>query len=645
MYLLSLTCTPPMKDARFAQVDQYLQDALPVGTTKPAQALELSRAAYTLAQEIDYPEGIARAALYRGYALYMLSEHDEALVYAKEAETRFQALEDAEGEARAWGTIAGISFSLGHYDEAMAYALRTLKRARQLNQPVSEAWCLQGMGTGYFQMGDYEAALAHFRKAEALFTPHQHIPGTDDRPRVGQARSVIGIGNVYQRTGKPDKAREKYMEARALFEKTKDNIGLARALNDLGTLAQETGQYEEALALHRESLTLRKAHGNVQSQSTSLLHIGQVYLAQGCTKDAETTLHEALILAEQTKAKLRIYQIHEALSEIYALTGDYEQALTHYKTYHAVQEQVLGDATRSKIKNIQVQFELENAEKEAEIARLRNIELKESNDRLERLLDTLHQTQGQLIHAEKMASLGQLAAGIAHEIKNPLNFINNFSSLSVELVNELMECLQDEEGTAEETQQILNDLKANQDKIHAHGLRADGIIRSMLDHSRATASNRHAADVNALLDQYLHLAYHGMRAQDASFNVTMHTDYDEAAGAVEIIPQDLGRVFLNLLNNAFYAVHKAGSTNPSVWVSSRRQGDTVEICIRDNGPGIPPEVQAKIFEPFFTTKPTGEGTGLGLWLSYDIVTKGHGGTLHAESTQGEGTTFIVLLPA
>ena len=273
---------------------------------------------------------------------------------------------------------------------------------------------------------------------------------------------------------------------------------------------------------------------------------------------------------------------------------------------------------------------------------------------LQRALEHLTQTQDQLIHAEKMASLGQLTAGIAHEIKNPLNFVNNFAQLSVELADEVVQEVEahPERSPAEvldAVQDLLGDLKQNAEKIHEHGQRADGIVRSMLEHSRSGAGERRSVDLNGLLEEYVTLAYHGMRASDPEFDVTLEQDLDASVGQVEVAPQELGRVFINLLNNAFYAVREqaqvvAGVYAPTISVSTHRRNGSVEVRIGDNGPGVDEALQAKIFEPFFTTKPTGEGTGLGLSLSYDIVVQSHSGTLAVESTEGEGTTFVITLP-
>jgi two-component system, NtrC family, sensor kinase len=274
----------------------------------------------------------------------------------------------------------------------------------------------------------------------------------------------------------------------------------------------------------------------------------------------------------------------------------------------------------------------------------------ERTSELNQSLTHLKQTQSQLIQSEKMASLGELTAGIAHEIQNPLNFVNNFSDVNAELIDELnAERLKPNAERDEllETE-ILNDIKENEQKINHHGKRADAIVKGMLQHSRATKGVVEPTDINTLCDEYLRLSYHGMRAKDKTFNAEMKTDFDETIGKINIIPQDIGRVLLNLFNNAFYAVNEQKTRNPesfkpTVSVATMKCDDKVQIIVKDNGNGIPQNIVDKIFQPFFTTKPTGEGTGLGLSLAYDII-KVHGGTLKVESKEGEGSEFVIQLP-
>ena len=258
----------------------------------------------------------------------------------------------------------------------------------------------------------------------------------------------------------------------------------------------------------------------------------------------------------------------------------------------------------------------------------------------------LKSTQAQLIQSEKMASLGELTAGIAHEIQNPLNFVNNFSELSSELIKELVNEV--ENGNTTEVKAIAKDLLQNLEKINHHGKRADAIVKGMLQHSQSSTGQKEPTDINKLADEYLRLAYHGLRAKDKDFNATLKTNFDESIGKINIIPQDIGRVLLNLYSNAFYALNERRKQQPegyepTVSINTKKVGDKMEIRVNDNGNGIPHKLINKIFQPFFTTKPTGQGTGLGLSLSYDII-KSHGGEIKVEAKEGEGSMFIIQLP-
>ena len=276
----------------------------------------------------------------------------------------------------------------------------------------------------------------------------------------------------------------------------------------------------------------------------------------------------------------------------------------------------------------------------------RTAELLNEKEKLQNTLTHLRSAQKQLVQSEKMASLGELTAGIAHEIQNPLNFVNNFSEVSKELLDEMKTEL--DNRNVEDAKEIANSVIQNLEKILHHGKRAEGIVKGMLQHSRNSSGVKEPTDINVLTDEYLRLAYHGLRAKDKTFNATMNTDFDKTLDKINIIPQDIGRVILNLITNAFYVVNEkkqSGIENyePTVSVSTKKGIDKFFISVKDNGNGIPSKVLDKIFQPFFTTKPTGQGTGLGLSLSYDIV-KAHGGELNVETVEGNGSIFTIILP-
>jgi signal transduction histidine kinase len=302
----------------------------------------------------------------------------------------------------------------------------------------------------------------------------------------------------------------------------------------------------------------------------------------------------------------------------------------------------------------------EKARAEAEIVTLRNVELaglyEESTKQKEEIevqkknaeeaLIELKATQHQLVQREKMASLGELTAGIAHEIQNPLNFVNNFSEINTELIDEMKNEVNT--GNKEEAIFIANEIKENEQKINHHGKRADAIVKGMLQHSRTNTGTKELTAINALADEYLRLSYHGLRAKDKGFNAHIETSFDESIGKIEVVQQELGRVLLNLYNNAFYSANEKkkglnGTFEPTISVITKRVDTKVVISVKDNGLGIPQKVLNKIFQPFFTTKSAGQGTGLGLSISYDII-KAHGGELKVETKEGEFAEFVIQLP-
>ena len=302
-------------------------------------------------------------------------------------------------------------------------------------------------------------------------------------------------------------------------------------------------------------------------------------------------------------------------------------------------------ASKKQMEQINI-FTMRNAELDRLVAE-RTAELTSQKEELQATLEQLQTTQQQLIQSEKLASLGELTAGIAHEIQNPLNFVNNFSEVSMELLDEMEEELN--KGDKEEAIAIANDIKQNMEKIRYHGQRADGIVKGMLQHSRASSNTKEPTDINKLADEYLRLAYHGLRAKDKSFNAELETHLADGLPMINMVPQDIGRVLLNMFNNAFYVVQQKQKTSgayykPVVKLTTAVKGKSLLITVEDNGSGIPDDIKDKILQPFFTTKPTGEGTGLGLSLSYDIVAKGHGGKIDVESKEGEGSKFIITLP-
>jgi two-component system, NtrC family, sensor kinase len=446
----------------------------------------------------------------------------------------------------------------------------------------------------------------------------------------------------------------------------------------LGKIYAKKQDYQKALGYFRTAIYYASQYNYSQDYCDAALGISEVYrnlnLVDSAIKYSKSSLQESMDVSLPD----RTMEASSFLASVYDLAGQKDSAIKYLKLTAALKDSLHNVDEIKQIQNYTFSEkwrQREIAEQKSEyINRVRyygllggmlalilialilyrsdknkqklNSLLLSQKDEIQSNLLELRTTQAQLIQSEKMASLGELTAGIAHEIQNPLNFVNNFSEVNTELIDETELAIN--AGKPDEAKDFLADLRNNQIKINHHGKRADAIVKGMLQHSRSSTGTKEPTDVNALTDEYLRLSYHGLRARDKLFNAAMKTDYDQAIGNINIIPQDIGRVLLNLCNNAFYAVsekekQQPESYEPTVYVSTYKTGNKVEIRVNDNGNGIPQKIIDKIFQPFFTMKPTGQGTGLGLSMSYDII-KAHGGELKVESKEGEGAEFVVLIP-
>jgi signal transduction histidine kinase len=430
---------------------------------------------------------------------------------------------------------------------------------------------------------------------------------------------------------------------------------------------------------YRKSLVASAENGYFRGVVASNLLLADYYIQSGKKDSAYSYMKDALTAAQNLDAPDLLLRSYTAFTHYYRDAGNNDSTVKYQGLIIKINDSLFNKKQTQEFQNIdfneqQRQSEIEDA-KAAERVKYRmwglitgltiflfiaiilyrnslqrkkaNSLLSQQKNELEKTLTSLRTAQNQLVQSEKMASLGEMTAGIAHEIQNPLNFVNNFSEVNTELIEELKAEL--EAGNKQQAMEIANNIKENEEKIIQHGKRADGIVKSMLQHSRSSSGKKELTDINALTDEYVRLAYHGLRAKDKSFNAKFETDFDKNIDKIEVIPQEIGRVLLNLINNAFYAVSEkekqAGENyEPTVTVTTKRADDKITVTVKDNGHGIPQKVLDKIFQPFFTTKPAGQGTGLGLSLSYDIITKAHGGEFKVETKEGEGTVFIISIP-
>ncbi|MEO5947431.1 MAG: ATP-binding protein [Chitinophagaceae bacterium] len=511
--------------------------------------------------------------------------------------------------------LAEIYLKINKQDSALFYAQRAVEYMDTSGYSTYTGYAFAIYGYVYLKQNNYPLAKEYFEKSV--------FENKKQSNKTGLPYSYLGLADLFKATGKPDSSI--YYTKKALADYR--NVGLLAGVNNcyasLYSLYKLTGNNDSAF----QYIQLYK----ILNDSLNLTEKEKINEYQDVGFNEKIKMQE--LQNEQTRREnsFRTYLL---------LTGIGVFMLIAFLLYR-------NNRNRRKANEL-----LQKQKEEIEIQK-RNVE---------GTLSELKATQTQLIQSEKMASLGELTAGIAHEIQNPLNFVNNFSEVSNELIDEMNVEL--DKGDIEEAKVIAGDVKSNLEKINHHGKRADAIVKGMLQHSPSSSGVKEPTDINALCDEYLRLTYHGLRAKNKSFNATMKTDFDNSIGNINIIPQDIGRVILNLLTNAFYVVnekkhqHPELDYEPTVTIKTTSihppsGGRSIQIKVSDNGGGIPQKLLDKIFQPFFTTKPTGQGTGLGLSLSYDIVTKGHSGELKVETKEarpddpvgrGEGTTFIISLP-
>ncbi len=513
--------------------------------------------------------------------------------------------------------------------------------AKSINYQARVMIAYISLGETYINQNKLDSALDYEKQAEQLVL-HMDTIASPVAPQFLPA-IYLQLGNVYRALKNDSEALKYYYESIQWSFKKSTRVILSRAYLKLSDYYIQKENKDSALYYSKKNLDILKTLGSVTGAETNMgLGYKNLYLSYQLNHQFDSAFKYqglAFITTDSLdKVKIKNLAAFQKLtySEQLRLQAlEQEKAQTHSRmvTYSLL----AGLAIFLLIGLILYRNNL--AKQKA------NIVLQEQKQKIETTLQELRSTQQQLIQSEKMASLGELTAGIAHEIQNPLNFVNNFSELNKEMIAELKEGISN--GNYNDVKIIADDIEANEDKINHHGKRADAIVKSMLQHSRQTKGAKESTDINALCDEYLRLSYHGLRAKDKDFNSDFTTDFDKATGNINIVPQDIGRVLQNLFNNAFYAVNekkkKGGEVyKPKVSVQTKRLNDTVEIRIQDNGDGINENIVRKIFQPFFTTKPTGEGTGLGLSLSYDII-KAHGGEIKVETKEAAGTAFIIYL--
>ncbi|HEX3165899.1 MAG TPA: ATP-binding protein [Chitinophagaceae bacterium] len=594
-------------------------------------------------------------------AIYRLGNTDSSVYYGQLAARSAQEINYPEGEILALSFMSITLGQVGNLSRALEMAFKALQIAKSNNLEGLTSPTLNSIGEIYIVLKDYPKALSYLQKQKQLY----------DKIEIneGFGYALYDIGNVYEETDQLDSARHYEQQALEFFRKIYREEPYV--YKTLGNIEMKSGDRDKALGYYQKSLQIaiqnneRRASASAYNKIASFYKLidrpdSGIYYARKGLEESELIFHKKTILEAATllsefyelkdaKESLRYLKIANTYKDSLFSTGNIQtiQALVDKEEEHQKEIEAAKIKYQNQLKQYALVAGLGILLLIASILYRNNRQKQKANKILEQTLSDLKSAQSQLIQSEKMASLGELTAGIAHEIQNPLNFVNNFSDINTELVDEAKQEM--EKGKTDEVKAILSDLKDNEQKINHHGKRADAIVKGMLQHSRSSSGQKESTDINALADEYLRLAYHGLRAKDNLFNATTKTDFDDSIGKINIIPQDIGRVILNLINNAFYAVDEKNKQNkngyePTVSVCTKKTNGKVEIKIADNGNGIPQRILDKIFQPFFTTKPTGQGTGLGLSLSYDII-KTHGGDIRVNTKENNGSEFTITLPA
>jgi signal transduction histidine kinase len=657
------------------KVNKLLQLGKDYMSSAPEEAISYSMQARDLAQKLRFNPGKAFALKNIGMVYYNQTKYVETIEYWKQSYLLFDSIGDRVNEALLLSNLGSVYMNQGDDAKALEYYLKSLQLAEQTGDKHKIAIAMVNIGTVYSNNKfTYEKALEYYLKALPLSEE------LGDKNILGGL--LVNIGETYLNRDKDDSALYYFKKSLLAYENTEN---IPYSLNDIGKTYIKKGSYNLAEQYHKKALSFAKKLALQLDIVQSYLGLGATYYKKGYYNQAAEAYENARSTATAINLKKELKEAYQGLALTFAALKDFENAFHYQSLYTDIKDTLFNLDIAEKFGNLQTNFEIEKRQSQIGILTkdqaLQKLELKRQKFarntlaaslvfvfvitfilfklyrkvgrrtiQLRRSLEELKSTQAQLIQSEKIASLGALTAGIGHEIQNPLNFVNNFSEVNIELLRELEEgplknLSEDDKLQAIE---IVLDLGHNMEKISHHGKRAATIVKGMLQHSHSSVGQKEQTNINNLADEYFRISYHSLRAKDNSFNVTTQTQFDENIGKINIIPQDIGRVLLNLFTNAFYSVTEKKNLQPegykpTVSLITKKLNDKIEIIVKDNGMGIPKKVFDKIFQPFFTTKPPGQGTGLGLSMSYDII-KAHGGELKVETKEGEFAEFIILLP-
>ncbi|MEO5891907.1 MAG: tetratricopeptide repeat protein [Ferruginibacter sp.] len=666
-YLSDTAYAGALNELAFIYADSY-----------PDSAILLLKGHAERCKSIGFRKGETDAYTILGNAFQTKGDFKKSMDYYEQSYQLAQKIDYQTALPGILNNIGLIYLNQGNYPMALNKFYEALKAAESIKNNFVIGTTLNNIATIHFYQNKMREAEEDYQKMLKI------AEGMSDTVGVIMAYNNIGEVNLEQDSA--IKALHNLNTAFNLATVAKNPEMLVASTKNLGYVYYKLDSLPKAVGYFETAIGLSRQQGNAMSTSKALIGLAKTQNKMGMQKEALSNGLEGAKLAEEMGQTQLLRDASEIVATVYEALGDDKSALKYFRIFKASSDSINNSESERAAATYKAEYEFSKKElefkrkdmqqrwlifsalaalfslsviiwminrnrKQLNIANKtllhKNLLIETEKSKAEEALNQLKAAQSQLIQSEKMASLGELTAGIAHEIQNPLNFVNNFSELNKELLEEMKEEIGN--GNFEEVKAIANDVTGNEEKINYHGKRADAIVKGMLQHSRSNSGIKELTDINALADEYLRLSYHGFRSKDKSFNAAMQIDLDQRIGQVQIISQDIGRVLLNLYNNAFYSVNEKKKVNgegyePAVIVSTKKIGDKISIRVKDNGGGIPERIVEKIFQPFFTTKPTGQGTGLGLSLSYDIVTKGHNGELKVETREGEGSEFVIVLP-
>lgn len=665
---------PTLKDDT-TKVNTLLELGTQLFRSQPDEAILYSEDAIELSEQINFPKGRAYALKNIGLSHYIKGNYPEVLNYWEQSLDVFRSIEDQLGVSNLLNNLGAVYFNQGDDPRALEYYLQSLRVSEELGNQLRIATALTNIGAVYFNNPvNYDKARQYYLRALDI---SEEI---GDPAAIGT--SIVNLGETYIANEKLDSALYFFQRALEAYDDSGGNK--AYILNNIAKVNALRGDHRKALEFHQEAL---QEAGEVEAKlemTQSLNGIARSYMTLAEQEQQPEYYEQAFTYLERAYQEAReggwqheIQDAADGLYQLYKVRNNYPMALRYHEIYESTKDSLLNEENINLLALMGAEYDYEKEKQQLEfehdnlIRRQKSIQLATAAGLVVALLfigfliqyfrlsrkrtSEKFEAQRQLVRQDKLASLGQITAGIAHEIKNPLNFVTNFAEGSVELGDELAELLQENEERLpteqyELMQELLGDIQGNAKIIQENGIRADRVVKRMMEQARADRGEARKVDLNSLVDENIYLAYHGFRANVPNFYADIERNFDPQLPQVEVIPQDIGRVVLNIFQNACYAINekqqeRGTSYSPKITVSTQVVGQEVLLRLRDNGPGIPKKIQDKIFKPFFTTKPSDtDNTGLGLSISHDLIVIGHQGEIELDSEPGAYTEFLIRLP-